>query len=87
MYKNGLIRKIRLTSKVMTPQPGKQANAIHILPNIARSNGNQTMKFSQLIEYHMTNIFPEGQAQNVVKNLFSDPFLKNQKKPFRSRIA
>ena len=32
MYKNGLIRKIRLTSKVMTPQPGKQANAIHILP-------------------------------------------------------
>ena len=35
------------------------------------------MKFSQLIEYHMTNISPEGQAQNVVKNLFSDPFLKN----------
>ena len=32
--KNGLIRKIKLFSKSMTPQPGKQTNAIHILLNI-----------------------------------------------------
>ena len=32
---------------------------IHILPNISRSKGNQTMKFSQLIEYNLRNIFPE----------------------------
>ena len=31
--------------------------AIHILPNISRSKGNQTMKFGQLMEYNMTNIF------------------------------
>ena len=30
--KNGLIRKIRLTSKFMMSQPGLQTIAIHILP-------------------------------------------------------
>ena len=49
--KNGLIRKIRLTSEFMTSQPDLQTIAIHIFPNISQSKGNQTMKFSQLIEY------------------------------------
>ena len=31
----------------MTPQPGKQTIAIHILLNIAGSKGNQAMKFGQ----------------------------------------
>ena len=43
----------------MTSQPGKQAIAIHIQPNISRSKGNQAMKFGQLIEYSMKNIFLE----------------------------
>ena len=43
----------------MTPLPGKKAITIHILPNISRSKGNQTMKFGQLIEYIMGNIFLE----------------------------
>ena len=43
----------------MTSQPGYQTLVIHILPNIARSKGNQTMKFGQLIEYYMRNIFVE----------------------------
>ena len=34
----------------MTSQPGKQTIAIHMLPNISRSKGNQTMRFGQLIE-------------------------------------
>ena len=37
----------------MTSQPKKQTVAIHILPNISRSKGNQAMKFDQLIEYNM----------------------------------
>ena len=41
----------------MTPQPGKQTIAIHILPNTSRSKGNQTYKFSLLIECDMINIF------------------------------
>ena len=43
----------------MTPQPGWQTIAIHIFPNISRSKSNQAMKFGQLIEYNMRNIFIE----------------------------
>ena len=57
MWKNSLIRKVRLILKFMTSQTGKQTIAIHILPNISRSKGNQAMKFGQLIEYNMGNIF------------------------------
>ena len=39
-------------------QPGLQTIAIHILPNISQSKGNQTMKFGQLIEYNKRDIFP-----------------------------
>ena len=53
---NDLIRKVRLTSKFMASQPGLQTIAIHMLVNISQSKGNQTMKFSQLIEYNKRNI-------------------------------
>ena len=48
------------------------------MPNILRSKGNQTMKFSRLIEYNMRNIFLKIHAQNMMEKLFPDPFLKNQ---------
>ena len=59
MYQNSLIKKIRLTSNFLTSQPREQTIVIYILPNISRSKGNQTMKFGQLIEYNMRNIFLE----------------------------
>ena len=43
----------------MTSQPGLQIIAIHTLLNISRSKGNQTMKFNQLKENNMRNIFVE----------------------------
>ena len=43
----------------MMSQPGKQTIAIYILPNISRIKSNQIMKFCQLIEYTMRNIFLE----------------------------
>ena len=43
----------------MTSQSGKQIIAMHILANIPRSKGNQTMKFGQLIEYNLRNNFIE----------------------------
>ena len=55
--RNGLIRMIWLTSKFMTPQPGLQAIAIHILPNISQSKGNQTIEFGQMIEDNKRNSF------------------------------
>ena len=59
MWKNNLIKKIKLISKFMTSQPDYQAIAIHILPNISRTKGIQTVKFGQLIEYNIRNIFFE----------------------------
>ena len=43
----------------MTSQPGQQTITIHILPNISRIKGNQTMKVGQLIEYNKKNILLE----------------------------
>ena len=62
----------------MTPRPGYQTIEIHILTNISRSRGNQTMKFGQLIADNMRNIFLENHARKVVNKLFPDPFLKYQ---------
>ena len=56
----------------MTPQPGQQAIVIHILSNISRSKGNQTMKFGQLIEYEK-HFF----SRKIIHKLVSDPFLEN----------
>ena len=51
----------------------------NILANI---KGNQTMEFGQSIEYNMiyTNMIHKiiYHTQNMVKKLFSDPFLQNQ---------
>ena len=52
----------------MTSQPGFQTIAIHILPNISQSKGNQTMKYSQIIEYKKVNI--------SLRNLFCVWFFK-----------
>ena len=54
-----LIRKLWLIFKSMMSQTGQQIITMHILPNISISKGNQSIKFGQLIEYNMRNIFLE----------------------------
>ena len=77
MYKNGLIRKIRLISKFMTTQPGKQTITIHTLPNTSRSKDNQTMRFGQLIiEYNKRNIFLETSYTRCGEETIPRPFSK-----------
>ena len=71
--KNGLIRKIRLTSKFMVSQTGLQTIAIHLLPNISQSKGNQTIKFGQLIEYNKKNIFLQKLCRKWSKETSSRP--------------
>ena len=78
MYKNGLIRKVRLISN-MTSQPGKQTITILILPNISRSKDNQTMKFGQLIEYKMRIIFMEKSYTKYGGKTIPRPFTKKSK--------
>ena len=62
----------------MTPQTGKQTIGIHMLLNISRSKDNRTMKFGQLIQYNMRNIFLDKSYTNVMEKIFSNPFLENQ---------
>ena len=55
----------------MKSQPGRQRIAIHILPSISQSKDNQAMKFDQLKEYTIRNIFLENHTQSGVEKLFS----------------
>ena len=55
MYQNGLIKTIRLISNIYDVTTWLTNNCnTH---NISRSKGNQTMKFGQLMERDMRNIF------------------------------
>ena len=60
-------------------QPGLQTIAIHLLPNISQSKGNQTMRFDQLIEYNKRNIFLKNYVENEARTLVPDLFLFFQK--------
>ena len=63
----------------MTSQTGLQIIAIHILSNITQSKGNQTMKFSQLIESNKRSIFLQKLCEKWGKETSSRPlfiFLK-----------
>ena len=53
--KTGLIRKIRLISKIS--QPGQRRITINISLDISGIKGYQTIKFGQLVEYNKRNIF------------------------------
>ena len=60
----------------MTSQFSRQAIAIHVLLNISRSKDSETIRFGQLIEYHVKDIlFLKYHTQNMVEKLLSDPFI------------
>ena len=63
----------------MTLQPGQQAIAIHILSNISRNKDNQTMKFGQIVEYNMRNIFVEKLYTKCGGEAIPKPFSKKPK--------
>ena len=69
MWKNGLIRKIKLISKFVTSQPGSQTIAIHILMNISRIKRNQAMR----------NIFLEKSYTKCGGETIARPFSKKTK--------
>ena len=60
-------------------RPGKNTIATHILPNISRSKDNQTMKFGQLIEYNMRNVFLEKSYKKCCGETSPRPFYKKSK--------
>ena len=52
---------------------------IYTLPNISRSKGNQAMKFGQLIEYNMRNIFLEKSYTKCGEETSPRPFSEKLK--------
>ena len=64
---------------MLTSQPGKQTIATHILTNISRSKDNQAMKFGQLIEYNMKNIFLDQPYTKCGGKTIPRPFLRKSK--------
>ena len=47
---------------------------MHILSNISRNKGNQTMKFGHLVEYNIKNIVPEKSYANFSVETIPRPF-------------
>ena len=62
----------------MMSQSAQQTILIHILPNISRSKGNQTLKFGQLIECNLGNIFLEKSYIKCGGETSLALFLKNE---------
>ena len=62
-----------------TSMIGQQIITIQILPNISKSKDNQTMKFGQLLEYDMRNIFPEKLYTKCGEEASPRPFYKKSK--------
>ena len=63
----------------MTSQLVKQTIAIHILTNMSKSKGNQAMRFGQLIEYNMRNIFLDTSSTKYGGETIPRPFSKKSK--------
>ena len=57
----------------MMSEPGSLTIAIHILPNISQSKGNQAMKFGQLIKYNKRNIFLQKSCRKWGRETSSRP--------------
>ena len=52
---------------------GKEANTIHLLPNISRSKNKQLMKFDQLIKNNMRYIFLRKSCRKWDRGTSSTP--------------
>ena len=63
----------------MTPETGQQVITTDILPNIWRSRDKKTMKFGQVIENNIRNIFLEKPYTKYGGKASSRPFYKKSK--------
>ena len=87
MLKPFFVRNIRLILKCMVLQPHEQTITIHIVPNISRGKGNQTMAFGRVIEYSERNIFLKNHAENEAGRLAPDLFFSFKKVLFELKSS
>ena len=62
----------------MTSKTGKETITIHMLLDISRNKGTQTMKVGQLIEYNIGNNFLEKSGTKCGGKASAKPFSKIQ---------
>ena len=75
MEENVLNGELRLIKNFTTSGTGQQIVTIDILSNISWSKGTHAVKFGQVIENHVRNIFLKNCAVNGAGRLVLDPFL------------
>ena len=63
----------------MTSQPGQETSVIHILSNISRRKGDQTVKIGHLRDYDMRNIFLEKLYTKYSRETSCRPFSEKLK--------
>ena len=68
-----LDNKVKIHFKIYDAQTGQQIIAIHILPNISVNLDNQWMKFGQLVEYNVGNIFLQKSCRKCGMETSSRP--------------
>ena len=83
LEKTAWLGKVNL--KFMTPQPGQQTITVYTLPNIPRSERNQTMKFGQLTEYNKKNIFLQKLCRKCDRETSSRHLFFKKKKKLYTR--
>ena len=74
-------------AKFMTSKTRKQTITIHILHNILRSKGNQTMKFGQLVKYFVRNIFLQKSCRKWEMRLVPDLSLCYKKALYKGKAG
>ena len=81
MLKKRLDQKDEINFKIhdVTNWIINNCNTYVILANISKSKGNKTMKFGQLIEYNMRNIFVEKSYTKCAGETIPRPLSKNSK--------
>ena len=57
----------------------EETTAIHMLPIISKTKSNQEIKFDQLIEYNMKNIFVEKSYTKSAGEIILRPLSKKSK--------
>ena len=57
----------------------EETTAIHMLPIISKTKSNQEIKFDQLIEYNMKNIFVEKSYTKCAGEIILRPLSKKSK--------
>ena len=71
--------KVNLKSYDVTAWLANSIHIIHILPNVLWNKGNQTLKFGQLIECNMINIFLEKSCARCDGETSPRPFSERLK--------